>query len=403
MRTFEYQGLNPGGRTVKGLVQALDCKDAREKLAQDGVLAERVQIAGAGRRWVWRRRDVLFALETRGAFYRELASILGAGLSLSRSLELLMDAPEMGGNRSVIATIRDQVDEGRSLADAVADSSPRVSPFERALIETGERSGRLDDVLNRLADFLEAESTLRDRLVGAMIYPIIILVLSLLVGVALLWFMLPAFQELLLESGIELPRLTQAVMAAARWGGWLLPLGIGLAVGAGIWTRQRWRTSAEMRVEMDRRLHGFPLFRSFYGVLVNVRFTRTLAILLSSGVPLLEALQQAASASASPWVQALMEREIEQVRHGASLADAIARIPPLAGSLPGWIRAGEASGDLTGMVEQAGRRSQQIWERRVARTMTLVESGLVVIVGAFVFVLALAIILPILSMNQMLQ
>ncbi len=403
MRTFEYQGLNTSGRTVKGLVQALDPKDAREKLARDGILAERVQVAGAQRSWVWRRRDVLFALETRAAFYRELASILSAGLSLSRSLELLMDAPEMGANRSVIATIRDQVGEGRALATAVSDSSPRVTAFEHALIETGERAGRLDEVLNRLADFLEEEAGLRDRLIGAMIYPAIILVLSLLVGIGLLWFMLPAFQELLLESGIQLPRLTAGVMTTSRWIGWLLPAVIGIGIATWFWIRQRWNSSVEARAGLDRRLHGVPLFRSFYGVLVNVRFTRTFAILLGSGVPLLEALQQAAAASASPWVQQLMEREVQQVRHGDSLADALTRIPPLADHLPGWIRAGEASGDLTGMVEHAGRRSQQVWERRVARTMTLVESGLVVIVGAFVFILALAIILPILSMNQMLQ
>jgi type II secretory pathway component PulF len=107
MRTFEYRGFNHDGQAKRGLIEALDLKDAREKLSHQGVLAESVHVAGERKRWVWRRRDVLFTLETRAAFYRELASILGAGLPLSGALTLLVDAPEMGNNRSLIAGVRD--------------------------------------------------------------------------------------------------------------------------------------------------------------------------------------------------------------------------------------------------------------------------------------------------------
>ncbi len=403
MRTFEYKGYNHAGQVARGLIQALDRKDAREKLSHQGVLAEAIQAAGEGRAWVWRRRDVLFTLDIRAAFYRELASILAAGLPLSNGLSLLMEAPEMGRNQTVVAGIGDRVSEGISFADAVADSSARVTAFERAVIETGERAGRLDEVLNRLADYLEEERQLRDRLISALIYPAIIVGLSLLVGTGLLVFMLPAFQSLLLETGLDLPWITRVVMRGAQGVAWMLPLFVLAGGVASLWIKQRRARSSAFRVAFDRFLHRLPFLSQFYPVLVNLRFTRTLAMLLQSRVNLLEALTQAAAASGSPWVESLIDVEADAVRQGANLSDALARVPPLAGTLPGWVRAGEVSGDLTGMLEQAAQRSQHVWERRVTRTMTVIESGLVVVVGAFVFVLALSIILPILSINQALQ
>ncbi len=403
MRTFEYKGFNQQGHVRRGLIEALDPKDAREKLAQQGVLAESLQPAGETKLRVWRRRDVLFTLDTRGAFYRELASILGAGLPLSGALALLVDAPEMGNNRSLIAGIRDRIGEGISLADALAAASPKVTAFEKAVVQTGERTGRLDEVLDRLATYLEEERKLRDRLITALIYPAIILGLSLVVGMALLFFMLPSFQNLLLETGIEMPWITRMALAGARIGAWLLPGILLLLVAGTVWVKRRWQADGEFRIAADRRLHRVPIYRSFYSVLANIRFTRTLSMLLSSGVPLLEALGQAARACGSPWIQSLVETEIESVRHGTALSDALTRIPPLSGTLPGWVRAGEASGDLQGMLEHAAARSQQVWERWITRTMTLVESALVIIVGLFVFILALSIMMPILSLNQVLQ
>jgi type II secretory pathway component PulF len=147
-------------------------------------------------------------------------------------------------------------------------------------VQTGERSGRLDEVLNRLADFLEEERKLRDRLITAMIYPVIILVLSLAVGMAMLFFMLPSFQNLLMETGIEMPWITRAVMAGARVAAWVVPGGLILLVLGIGWARARWRTDEEFRITADRRLHRLPVYRSFYSVLANIRFTRTLSMLI---------------------------------------------------------------------------------------------------------------------------
>lgn len=403
MPTFEYKGYDHAGQAARGLIEALDLKDAREKLTHQGVLPEWVQAAGNARTWVWRRRDLTFQLDARAVFYRELASILGAGLPLSQALALLMDAPEMGRDRAVIAGIRDRVSEGVSMAQAVGQASTRVTTFEQALLETGERAGQLDEVLNRLAGFLEEERALRDRLITASMYPAIILVLSALVGYGMLTFMLPAFRELLLESGLDLPFITRALLRVGSLLTYAFPVMVLVGIALGLGWRNRWRTDETFRIQWDRRSYKWPGYGSFYSLLVNVRFTRTLALLLQSGVPLLEALSQSGRASGSPWVATRVDKEAEQVRQGEKLSDALARVIPLAKTLPGWIRAGEASGDLTGMLNQAALRSQQVWDRRVTRAMTTIESALVILVGLAVFVLALSIILPILSLNQALQ
>lgn len=403
MRTFEYKGFSPSGQSERGLVEALDIKDAREKLARKGILAETVGPAGTSKRLAWRRSDVLFALDARAAVYRELASILKAGLPLTQALTLLMEAPELGRNRTIIASLRNLLGEGVAFAEALKQVAPSVTSFERAMVRTGEQTGRLAEVLDRVAEFLEEEQTIRDRVVSALIYPVIIIVLSGVVAIALLVFLLPGFRELLEDSGIGMPWITRAVMWTGQTIIWGVPLLI-LLIGIGLYgIRKKWQESVAFRCRLDRGFHRAPLVRSFYSVLVHVRFTRTLALLLENNVSILDALQQAAAAGGSPWVQQLIEREVEAVRHGAPLSDAIARVPPLASTLPGWIRAGEASGDLVGMLGHAAARTQQQWERRLTRTMSVVESGLVILVGALVFLLALSIILPIMSINQTLQ
>ncbi len=402
MSTFEYRGYAQNGKATQGLIEALDLKQAREKLLRQGVLAESVR-AAVDRRPVgsWRNRS--FMLDTRAAFYRELASMLAAGLPLANALALLLDAPEMGADRAVVAAIRDRIAEGHSLAAAVAAASQRVTPFEASVIETGEQTGQLDGVLDRLAGFLEEDRKLRDRWWSALIYPLVIVALSVLVALVMGAVLLPAFRELLLEAGLDLPLLTRVMLAVFNAGSWALPLAALLAAGAGVLLHRRWRTSETFRIAWDRRLYQWPVIGPVYGLRAALRTTRTLAMLLANRLPLLQALTQAGRATGSPWLAERLDTAATEVRQGAALSNVVAQIPPLAERLPGWIRAGEASGDLAGMLSQAAARLQQAWDRRITRGMTLIESGLIVLVGAGVFLLALSIILPILSLNQALQ
>lgn len=403
MKTFEYKGFDSSGRACRGLVEALDLKEAREKLSSRGVMAEKVTAAGEGRSRAGRRWRQGLALDARAAIYRELGALLRAGIPLEHALEVLISAPELGENRSLLAGTRDRIAEGSNFAAAFSAGSVTVSAFERAVLEVGERAGTLETVLDRLAGFLEEQKRLEDRIQTALIYPAIVFALAIGISFVMLSVMIPRVGKLLADTNIALPMLTRFMMAFGRW---VVPVGgplLAAAVLAAVYARKRMQREEAFRIAWDRALFRVPVFGRGYAVLVNLRFSRTLALLLSGGVPLVEGVALAGRATGSPWVGGLTDKAAEDVRHGMSLAEAVRRVEPLAGSLPGWIQAGEASGQLEGLLENAGTRFQQYWDRLVSRSLAFLEPVLILCVGVFVLLIALAILLPVLSLNRSLM
>jgi general secretion pathway protein F len=205
------------------------------------------------------------------------------------------------------------------------------------------------------------------------------------------------------EGALELPALTVAMLAASRFVGRALIPAALLSGLAGILAARRVRGNPMVEAWWDRVRLGLPLVGPAYAALVNLRFSRTLALLLRAGVPLTEGMDMAGRATGSVWTRTSVAEQADFVRQGRSLADAMRAIAPFRGSLPGWIEAGEASGDLAGMLESAAVRYQQQWDRTVSRFLALLEPALVLVVGVFVLLVALSILLPLLSMNQMLH
>lgn len=400
MKTFAYKGYDATGRVAQGLIEALDLKEAREKLQVRGVLPERVapvEETSGGRAG---KRRTAFTLEQRSMCYHELAALLQSGLPLVQALDILIQSPELGPNLVRLAGVRDRLREGQGLARALAENSAEVTAFERSVIEVGERVGTLPQVLLRLAQFLEEQKKLRERILTALLYPAVVLVLAVLVAVVLLGFLLPWVTRMMQEAGVPLSTLTRGMLWLRVWLG---PV-VLLAVAAGLlgWLRFRRKVteSDEVRRQLDQRLLRWPLVGSGYAALINLRFARTLAMLLRGGVPLVEALSIAGRATGSAWTAYAVAQGAERVKHGANLAAALRTIEPLNTSLPAWVQAGEASGNLDVLLEHAADRYQQQWDRLMARSMALIEPALILIVGVFVLLIALSILLPILTMNQ---
>lgn len=403
MKTFEYKGFDHGGRAARGLIEALDLKEAREKLSTRGILPETIVAAGDTPHSLGRKKDVRFDLGARSTVYRELAALLRAGLPLANALEVLIEAPELGALCSRLAGVRDALRDGSSFANAFASAGKNVSAFERSVIEVGERTGNLDEVLERLALFMEEQHRLQERVRTALIYPSIVVSMALLIALFILGFMVPAMGKLLEETHIPLPLLTRGVMAGGK--GLLyfgLPVILALAVGA-LFFGRRVANDPELRGRWDRRLFKLPMVGRGYLLLVNLRFARTLALLMQGGVPLLEGLELAGRATGSSWIADLAAKGAEELRHGKSLADVVRSIEPFSASLPGWIQAGEASGKLEGLLESAGLRYQQQWDQFVARRISILEPLLILLVGGFVLLISLSILLPILSLNSALK
>lgn len=393
MKTFEYRGFDGDGRRARGLIEADSPKHARELLARRGLMPETLTPAGdaaGGGRWT---RGI-----DRAAVCRELAALQAAGLPLSQAMDILIESPEWTSMRPVLAGIRDRIREGASPADAFAASG--VGALETAVLHAGQRAGALADSLRRIAEVLEEDTRIRERVRSALVYPVLVSTLALLIAGGIFGFLLPSFARLFEEARVPLPALTRGVLAFGRAAGLLGPPLLAAAAAAAAWERRRWRAAAEVRVRWDRFQSRLPVVAGAREAMVGLRFSRTLSLLLRGGIPLLEALQLAADASGSAWAAREMTREVESIRHGGTVREAIRRIEPLRRTLGPWIEAGEQSGDLPGMLDVAAARCEEVWNRRLARALALLEPALILVLGAMVFVLAMAILLPILALNR---
>ena len=403
MKTFEYRGLDADGRVRKGLVEALGVKDAREKLSKTGILADRVSPAGDQHsRWRFGGEKGL-SLDRRSVVYRELGALLKAGLPLVRAMDILIESPEMGEARGLLAKSRDDIREGVSLAEALSRASASVSMLEKALVAVGERSGTLAEALDRLASFLDEQQNVRDRIRTALMYPAVVVLVAVAVATGVFVFVLPQTAKVLREMRVEMPFITRAMMAVGKYTGMVVvPALAAIAVLGMSYGRRRFSDPA-VRLHLDRLIFKIPLFGKGNVILANLRFARTLAILLHGGVPLVEAVRLGGRATGNTWIEHLAVAASESVRQGGSLSDAVRTIPPLADTLPGWIQAGEAGGGLEHLLLNAGDRYQRQWVRFITRTLGLLEPAIILLLGLFVLLVALSVLMPILSANQMVQ
>jgi general secretion pathway protein F len=391
MKTYAYRGYGAGGAACKGLVEAESPKAAREKLAKAGVLADRLSTGGA--------RNAGLPPSRRGVLYRELASLLKAGMPLVTALGTLLKTPDLEPSAGVLAAVRDQVREGSSLAAALKAAVADISPFEAATIDVAERTASMEKVLDQLAVFIEVQEQLRERVQRALIYPSLVLGLGVAVAVVMLGVLVPRTQQMI-GSAASLPALTSAMLLLGRilfpWGLALVPAIVLLVAG---W-RRRVLGDDEKRVSFNRRFFALPLVGTGYRYLVSTRFARTLGILVHSGVTLVEGVPLAGRATGSAWCERLSVKASEAIRHGQTLEAAVRAIPPFADTLPGWIAVGEASGDLSGMLEHAAERCDRRFENFLSKTLALIEPLLLLVIGAFVLLVTLAVMLPVFSLTD---
>lgn len=404
MKTFEYTGYDAAGKTRKGLIEALDKKQAREKLSSDGILAEKVtpaEPATDGEKLTSRNP---FSRGRRAVFYGEMASLLRAGLPLASALEVMIRSPDVTVIKTTIAAIRDKIKEGSSLADAISAISRGIHPAETAFITAGEKSGELEWALKNLADFMDEETKLRERIVTAIIYPAIIIALALAIAVGLLGFAMPRLTQVLsAEMNVSLPLITRFMIYLGKM---FTKFGPALLIAGGTLFFFAWRAVSrkiEYQIALDRKLFAVPIIGRCYSTLTALRFARTLALLLHGGVPLVESINLAGQSTGSRAIVSQTSREAEAVRNGSSLSAAVARINPLGTLLAGIIEIGENTGALEQVLKSAEERFQNQWEQQLARIMAWFEPALILGVGLFVLLVVVSILLPILTLNRQLM
>ncbi len=400
MPAFRYEAVDATGRPRRGFLDATSARAARDALRGDGLFPTAVEVASrsAGARTdATRLAPGILALTTR-----QLATLVASGMPLDQALAAVAEQADHPGAARVLVAIREQVGAGESLAGALSRFPRTFSELYRGLVAVGAESGQLGGVLSRLADYLEARQALRQKFTAALIYPALVTVIALAVIATLLLYVVPQIVAVYQQSRQTLPWLTRALIASSdflRATGWYwLALCALLALAAALLCRQeRWRE------RWQAFLLATPVVGTVLRGLDTARFASTLAILTGSGAPLLRALDTAAGVIWARPIRNAAYAAAAHVREGVSLARALASQRTFPALLVHLVANGEQSGRLPEMLDRAAREQDSDVERRLTWLAALVQPVLIVFMGAIVLVLVLAVMLPIVSMNQLIR
>jgi general secretion pathway protein F len=399
MEAFQYEALNAAGRTVSGVVQADTPRQARAQLRAQGLLPSTIgQVHARERaRQVWARGISSAGLSL---VTRQMATLLDSGLTIEQSLNALIEEAAEPMTREVLTGVKAEVTVGQSLAGALGAYEKSFPDFYRALVHGGEESGALPTVLQHLADYLDARQVLKQKTGLALLYPILVTVVAISIVTGLLIYVVPQVVGVFQQSRQTLPLLTRALIGLSDFLRATWPYLAAIIVGGAVAARMALRRDAARR-----RWHVLLLRMPWLGPLIRgvntSRFASTLAILVGGGVPLLAALNSGARVMTNMVMREAIERAIERVREGASLALALGEtraFPPL---LVHLVASGEASGKLEQMLQRAAHLETQALERRLAVFLTLLEPAMILVMGGIVLLIVLAILLPIIEINQL--
>ncbi len=407
MPAYTFEALDAQGATQKGLIDADTARAARSMLraralvpllVEPAASASGVTVAKGFNITLWGGRA--FNATSLAVWTRQLAGLVAAGLPLERALSALTEESEDEKQRNLMATLRSEVNAGSPFARALAQHPREFSPIYTGVIAAGEQSGLLGTVLERLADDLEAREALKNKIVAASLYPAIVTLVAIVIVVFLVSYVVPQVANVFAGSKRALPFLTVVMLnlsAFVRSYGWLM-LGLLVAGGAGVVFARR---NQAIRLSMDAAWLRLPLVGRLARGYNAARFSATLAMLAAAGVPILRALQTAAETLSNQAMRADALDTVVLVREGAPLASALGskkRFPPLVSM---FARLGEQTGQLSSMLDRAAKQLGDEVQRRAMHMATILEPLLIVGMGLVVMLIVLAVLMPIIQLNQL--
>ena len=407
MPIYAYTGLTPQGRTVSGVIDADSPKTARVSLRRTGIFPTAVeeerthQAASVGvmSQTIGSRFERVPAQDL-ALLTRQFATLIRAGLPLLECLGTLIEQVEQARLKRILTHVRQQVREGRSLADAL-QAHPRVfSTIYVNMIRAGEESGTLEAVLTRLADYSESQARLVRTVQSALTYPLIMIVVSIAILVFLLTYVVPQVTRIFTDTGRPLPLATRILLACSSffanyWWGILLFLAGGTLVAVRI---TRTPKGSEW---YDRTLLRLPWLGRLFQRLNVARFARTLSTLLASGVPILTALSIVTHLLNNSVLRRAVEDARTSVQEGESLAAPLRRSGLFPALLTQMIAVGERSGELEGMLSRAADAYDEEVTVALSRLTSLLEPLTILLMGGVILFIVLAILLPIFDLNQL--
>lgn len=405
MPIYEYKGLNRAGKSVKGMLDAENQSALKQALKAKGIFVTEYNVGKAGQGAAkdgevdLKRLLQFVGLRDIALVTRQLSSLLRAGIPLVEAMSALTEQSDKDELKRVLSDVKQQVNEGSSLAAAMSQHPKHFSDLYVNMIRAGESSGNLDVVLERLTEFLESQLELRSKIVSAMIYPIVMTFVGTGILGFLFAFVVPKITQMFADQEKTLPLITRLLLLISNVvsNGWfiIIPLIIGGAFGF-----RYWKNTEEGRIKWDRFVLKVPVVSGVVRMIAIARFARTLGTLLASGVPLLQALNIVKNILGNTRLIEVIEDVRKEVREGESIAKplkASGEFPPLVTHM---IAIGERTGQLEEMLDNISVNYRQQVDVRIQAATTLLEPLMIVGMGIAVAFIVFAIMLPIIEMNN---
>lgn len=406
MGAYNFRALDASGKIIKGVIEADSERQARSQLrSRELKPVEVVPAAGGDRRRAaegWRGwfkprlKQSELALITR-----QLATLIQSNMPLDEAITATAKQARKARIKAMILQVRSRVVEGHTLAYALGDFPQVFNEMYRAMVRAGESSGFLGTVMAQLADYTENRQYTQQKLMMAMIYPIILMVVAVVVVIALMMFVVPKLVQLFVHTKAELPLLTELVIGASNFIASYRFLGLVVAVGVAAALLGRLLREPRRRRVWHRLLLKIPFIGGLLTAMDTARFASTLSILTSSGVPLLEGLHIAGEVLTNTELREASREVAMAVQEGSSLNRALAKtglFPPM---MVHMVASGEASGELEAMLARSAINQERELEMTLGSLMAIMEPLMVVVMAVVVGTIVLAILLPIIQMNKL--
>lgn len=408
MAVFEYQGIeSASGKTVKGVKDAENPRALRNVLRKDGILLTQARLGQEAK--AASKRDVdLFAVfkQVRSAevavMTRQLATLVRAGIPLVESISALTEQVEKQALVHVLSSVRDNLRTGTAFAKCLAEHPKVFPPLYVNMVAAGEASGTLEAVLERLADFMESQTKLKGKVMGALAYPVALGGVGVLLVGFLMISVVPRLTTIFDNLGHALPWYTQLLILISNTvsGYWWLIL---ILTGGAVYGFLRWKRTPKGHMRWDTMRLKFPLFGRLNLLVALARFTRTLATLLSSGVQLLPAMEIGKNVLENLKLEVVIKEAIGSIREGESIAEPLKRSGAFPPMVTHMIAVGERSGELEAMLENVSRAYEADVETKVGALTSVLEPVMILLMGGAVGFIVFAIMMPLLQMNDMVQ
>lgn len=405
MAAFEYKALNAKGKQKKGTIEGDNARQARQRLKEQGlipveVIEAKAKVTKSGGQPTGFKRGI--STPDLALITRQISTLVQSGMPLEECLKAVSEQSEKPRIQTMLAAVRSKVTEGYTLADSLADYPHIFDELFRSMVAAGEKSGHLDAVLERLADYAENRQKMRSKLMQAMIYPVVLVVFAVTIVSFLLATVVPKIVEPIIQMGQELPQSTQFLLASSEfiqnWGVQLLLLCV-----AAFWLLRTALKKPSIRMSWDRKLLALPLIGKIAKGINTARFARTLSICTSSAIPILEGMKVAVDVMSNQHVKQQVVNAADSVREGASLRKALDQTKLFPPMMLHMIASGEQSGQLEQMLTRAADNQDQSFESTVNIALGIFTPALIALMAGLVLFIVMATLMPMLEMNNLMS